>query len=124
MAKATGRIKLNQNVLADMADAEDEVVSPAIGVFRGFGVDLEGEQAIEDTVEGVLKAEVEAEKVVKVEEPSVVDFGAPAFIANKHLVIQLRKNDPPTKRTCSICKRRVLLHKIGFGHAEICDDCK
>lgn len=122
MAKASGRIKLNESVVADVVDAEIESEVD----FRGFGVDSEGEQAIEDTVEGVLKAEVEAKKVAEVEaeEPAVVDFSAPAFIANKHLVIQLRKNDPPTKRTCSVCKRRVLLHKIGFGHAEICDDCK
>ncbi len=34
----------------------------------------------------------------------------------------LRANDPPHKRSCSVCGRRVPLAKIGKG--EVCEDCK
>ena len=97
---------------------------------RGIQYD---EEAVQAAADGTLKREAEEafeQELLRADVTSVgslaLDLGFPAAPeasrSKQHtrMYREIKERDPPHKRTCSVCLRRVPLNQI---RNEVCNDC-
>ena len=94
---------------------QETVFVPAFSIVEESNVEV-----VKPEIEVV--SETEAEQTKDTPAPQAAKQVTP--LVHKRMLKQLRANDPPTKRTCAACMRRVPLAEINGGLGEVCDKCK
>lgn len=70
----------------------------------------------------VEEAEVAAVKATETREAKKIKQAAAK--KQRTIATDLRKTDPPGRKTCAVCLTRVALPQIGYGNHDVCDTCK
>lgn len=108
-------------------------------LINGLSVSDEAMATCESMLRGDLQKEVEASEQPKEQNAKELYPEVPKKSSDKteekpkekyskaekvRLYKALRALDPPNKRTCKSCLRRVTLDKIKGGYVDFCEDCE